>query len=242
MLKRLIAAVVTLAVSCAASPALAQFTYKSTMPDGRVIYGDAPVPGAKKVEKTKHDTSDKGVRPPVAREAQVLKQLEAARAARDRPDRKQQAEEALRKAEAALAAGKEPLPGERIGTAGGGSRLTEAYFARQKRLEATVEAARRELEAANSGVPGDPQAAGGSVPGFAGFPPPSGSGTQGTGAAPPGFGSSSQSSGATTQSPYVAPPPLGSSPPKSGTAPPSGQSPVQGGGQAGFGTAPTGKR
>jgi hypothetical protein len=57
----------------------------------------------------------------------------------------------LKNAEAARAAGKEPLPGERVGTAGGASRLSEAYFDRQRKLEADVEKARRELDKARSG-------------------------------------------------------------------------------------------
>jgi hypothetical protein len=56
----------------------------------------------------------------------------------------------VRSAEAARDAGKEPLPGERIGTAGGGSRLTDAYLQRQKSLEENVEKARRSLEQALS--------------------------------------------------------------------------------------------
>lgn len=195
-----------ISAACLAQPAAAQFTYKSTMSDGRVIYGDAPVPGATKVEKSKPNTADKGVRPPVAREAEVLKQMEAARAARAGPgDRQQQLQEALRRAEAEKAAGAEPLPGERLGTAGGGSRLSEAYFARQKQLDANVEQARRNLEAASgsgpavdpgslggagafggagsTGAPGNP--GGSSNPGASSSAPPGNSGVQtGWGAAP----------------------------------------------------------
>ena len=58
----------------------------------------------------------------------------------------QAAEEALRQAEAARAAGKEPLPGERVGTAGGASRLNDAYYARQKKLDEAVQNAQRNLD------------------------------------------------------------------------------------------------
>jgi hypothetical protein len=54
----------------------------------------------------------------------------------------------LKKAEAAREAGKEPLPGERLGTATGTSRLTDDYWTRQKSLEAAVEAARKRVEQA----------------------------------------------------------------------------------------------
>jgi hypothetical protein len=60
-------------------------------------------------------------------------------------DERREAEEALRKAEEALANGKEPLPDERIGTAGGTSRLTDSYWARQSRLEQDVIKAREKL-------------------------------------------------------------------------------------------------
>ena len=68
----------------------------------------------------------------------------AATAARER-----EAEEArvqLQKAEAARDAGKEPLAEERLGRAGGGTRLTEEYFARQKTLDDAVDTARKRVE------------------------------------------------------------------------------------------------
>ena len=56
----------------------------------------------------------------------------------------------MSKAEAAQAAGKEPLAGEHVGTAGGGQRLTDTYWDRQKQLEQDVTAARAELAAARA--------------------------------------------------------------------------------------------
>src|SRR5262249_26558870 len=53
--------------------------------------------------------------------------------------------------EAKRVAGQEPLPGERLGTAGGASRLTDEYWQRQKGLDEAVEKARRELEGARGG-------------------------------------------------------------------------------------------
>jgi hypothetical protein len=60
------------------------------------------------------------------------------------------AEQSLRAAEEAKRSGEEPLPGERLGTAGGGSRLSDEYFERQKQLEQNVETARRELNDARN--------------------------------------------------------------------------------------------
>jgi len=90
-----------------------------------------------------------------------LRQLETGRAVRGaQGNQVRDAEKALADAEAAAAAGKEPRPGERIGTAGGASRLTDEYWARQKGLESGVESARRNLDAARGGQPaGNPAGA-----------------------------------------------------------------------------------
>lgn len=133
-------------------PAAAQTLYKSIMPDGRVVYGDKPAPGAAKVEETRPDISKGGLGGTTAREQEALKDMENTRLQREGgQDKVRAAEQALRDAEAALAAGKEPLAGERIGTAGGTSRLTETYFDRQRKLEEAVEKARRDFDEARSG-------------------------------------------------------------------------------------------
>lgn len=135
-----------------ATSAFAQVLYKSTLPDGRVVYGDKPDPAAVKVEPITPDTSKGGLGGATTPgESQTLRQLQGSRESRERAvTRMQAAQKALEDAEAARAAGKEPLPGERIGTAGGASRLTEAYDARQRQLEQAVENARRDLDAARS--------------------------------------------------------------------------------------------
>lgn len=59
------------------------------------------------------------------------------------------AQAALQEVEAARKAGVEPQPGERLGTAGGQhSRLSDAYWERQKHIEADVEQARVRLDEA----------------------------------------------------------------------------------------------
>lgn len=139
---------------CALLPQFAagQTLYKSTMPDGRVVYGDKPAPGATKVEESRPDVSKKGIGDAAVREQQLLKNMEKARLEREGRDAKlQAAEQKLRDAEDARAAGEEPLEGERIGTAGGKSRLNESYQERQRKLEAAVESARRELDEVRSG-------------------------------------------------------------------------------------------
>jgi len=137
----------TAAVLVWAASASAQVIYKSTMPDGRVIYSAEPAPGAKRVETLKPPTGDTGARPVGPQDERVLQQRELQRAEQaGREDEIQQAERALRDAEAAQAGGKEPLPGERQGTAGAASRLTDEYWERQKALEAAVAGARKRLE------------------------------------------------------------------------------------------------
>lgn len=124
----------------------AQIIYKSTMPDGSVIYSAQPAPGAKRVETIKPKTETTGVRPVGPKDEKALQQRETQREQQaTRQTDMQQAEQALRDAEAAQAAGKEPLPGERQGTAGGASRLTDEYWERQKTLETAVVEARKRV-------------------------------------------------------------------------------------------------
>jgi hypothetical protein len=133
-------------------PAAAQVLYKSTMPDGSIVYGDKPAPDAVKVEESRPDVSKRGIGGTTPREKEVLREMEKSRVQREAEQGKvQAAEQALRNAEAARAAGKEPLEGERIGTAGGASRLSETYYDRQRKLEEAVDMARRDLEAARAG-------------------------------------------------------------------------------------------
>ena len=152
MLRSIVVTGGILAAALLLQPAAAQVLYKSTMPDGRIVYGDKPAPDAVKVEESRPDVSRRGIGGVTPREQETLKELEKARVQRETgEDKVQAAEQALRDAEAARAAGREPLPGERIGTAGGASRLSEAYDDRQRKLEEAVAKARRELEAARAG-------------------------------------------------------------------------------------------
>jgi hypothetical protein len=143
MMKRIVVASGMLAAALAL-PAGAQVLYKSVLPDGRVVYGDKPDPAAAKVETQKPDISKGGLGGSTPREAEALKAMEQSRAKRETAEEKSRsAQDAVRAAEQARAAGKEPLPGERTGTAGGGSRLNDAYYERQRKLEEDVEKARR---------------------------------------------------------------------------------------------------
>jgi hypothetical protein len=125
----------------------AQTIYKSTMPDGKVTYGEKPAPGAQKVETLEPPPAKTGltaVTPEEQARAREVKKAPGNSTARTRE--LEDARLKLQKAEAARDAGKEPLPGERVGRAGGGSRLSEEYFARQKGLEEAVDAARKRVD------------------------------------------------------------------------------------------------
>ena len=127
---------------CAAPPAIGQAIYKSTMPDGSVLYGDAPAPGAVKVESG-HAPASKGVAPVSSEQEkrieteqnQYFSNLQRAR------DEVSAAQTELMQAQADRDAGQEPLPGERQS-----QRLTEAYFERQRALEEAVKNAQKRLE------------------------------------------------------------------------------------------------
>lgn len=129
--------------------------YKSVMPDGRVIYGEQPQTGARTVEKSVVNVNDTGVQP-ISREAVEGANRRASKRSQvlDEVSREVQAAEVdLRAAENEREAGREPLPGERLGIVepGIGTRLTEEYFQRQQMLEERMENARKRLEKAQQG-------------------------------------------------------------------------------------------
>ena len=132
----------------------AQIIYKSTMPDGSVIYSEKAAPGAKKVEEIVPQTGKTGVGG-AATPAEKQQLQDYANQRQQEEARRQQihdAEQAVQNAEAALADGKEPLPGERLGTAGGAAnRLSDAYWERQKSLQDAVAAARKRLAELKAG-------------------------------------------------------------------------------------------
>jgi len=140
---RLTACAIVLAL--AAGAACAQGVYRSVMPDGRVIYGDKPAPGAK--ESRKVDVSSPNIATPGP--SGGLNSPTPQQQALDTADASiKSAQQELDNAKAALEAGREPQPGERIGIAGGGSRLNEAYEQRIKGLEDAVAAAQKRLDEA----------------------------------------------------------------------------------------------
>ena len=125
----------------------AQSMYRSTMPDGRVIYSDQPMQGAVQVEQTKPPVAKTGVPTIAPREEVVTKQNERRKIDQEVAQQTlADAEKALHDAEATLAAGKEPLESELLRSPDGTSRVTAAYGRRQRALEQAVAKARTALE------------------------------------------------------------------------------------------------
>ncbi len=151
--------VCTLAATIAAAQG---FYYQSTMPDGRVIIGDKPAPGAKESKQIplrQGNLSAPLVTPPppgsnnnnnsgAATEGRSRRETSAQQKAAQggKSDSMADAQDALKKAQAALDAAQEPLPGERVGTAGGKSRLTDAYTQRIQGLQDAVADAQKRVD------------------------------------------------------------------------------------------------
>jgi hypothetical protein len=141
---------------CVTKTALAgEVTYKSIDPNGEISYSRRPDPSALRSETIEIDTLT-----PEQRRAIARFQQEEVKAGHDanvyaagldekwtRVDNEiAQAHAQLQKAEGALQAGREPLPGERRGNRGGGSRLTQAYFDRLHTLELDIQRAKLRLD------------------------------------------------------------------------------------------------
>ena len=121
--------------------------YRSVMPDGKIVYGDKPAPGAQ--ESNQVNLPPPNIVAPTPRSA-APQTAPGAAAAGTADVRK--AQEAVDAARAALEAGREPQENERTGVArkGGGatSQLNDAYYQRIKTLEGAVAAAQARLDAA----------------------------------------------------------------------------------------------
>ena len=148
-----IAAALCLGLSAAAS---AQTLKKYITPDGKTVYSDTPVPGAKEVGEIKpppkvDPASRSQAQDAAQRDAKDVKALD--KRLEDRATQRSRIEAAeakLEEAKRALAEGKEPLPGERKGTAGGQSRLSDEYWQRQKANQQAVKNAQRALDDARA--------------------------------------------------------------------------------------------
>lgn len=149
----LTACLVLISTQVLVAEAMAESIYKSVMPDGSVMYGQQPQPGASTVKKSTVDVGNTGVKAASKAEIESLNRRakERSRALDETLKSVQTTEADLRMAEADREAGIEPLPGERLGIVGRGTRLSEAYWRRQQILEEHVETARQHLKSARQG-------------------------------------------------------------------------------------------
>ena len=140
-----------------AATADAQTVKKYITPDGKTVYSDSPIPGAREVGEIKappppnpvtRSQSQETVRKEAQEGKALDKRLEERAAQRDRVAA---AEAKLEEAKRNLTEGVEPLAGERKGTASGQQRFTDAYWDRQKANKAAVENAQKALDDARAG-------------------------------------------------------------------------------------------
>ena len=139
-------AILLIVIALAATAAQSQGVFRSVMPDGSIVYGDKPAPGAKEAKEVSLPPPNIAKPPPAPPKKSAPATAPGQQAADSADEPVKSAERELQKAKAALEAGREPLPGERVGTAGGASRLTDAYFQRIKTLENAVAGAQKKFD------------------------------------------------------------------------------------------------
>ena len=149
---------------CMTGAAWAQQVYKSVDDTGKVIFSDKPPANAESVTPVtiKPGPSEASVRETVERQraiSQAAGKLGGGEVATDGRSGQasgiQDAKALLAEAERQLDEARQIGPGDRKGTAGGGSRLSEQYRQRVEAAEAAVDAARQRLQQARRG--GAPQ-------------------------------------------------------------------------------------
>ena len=147
-------AVIACAVLCAlATPARAYEIYLYRMPDGTALYTHELPARGKLQEIIKAPAPDSRQ---IEQEDRARLKREDARANRIAMHRVasldaveteiHDATQSLSDLKAALAAGIEPRAGERLGIVGGHTRLSPAYWARQRKLRQAIDAARMRLD------------------------------------------------------------------------------------------------
>ncbi len=137
--------------------------YRYVMPDGQIVYSDKPIKGGKLDETitvdppiagaTTNEFRNRPVIPPRNERTRITRVIVIPM--HGEPKTLVEADAEVYRAEMLLddarkrqEAGVEPLPGERTGNAGGGSRLNDIYKARQRRLAEEVAEAEAVLRSA----------------------------------------------------------------------------------------------
>lgn len=137
-----------LLAGCCASVLAQAPMYRFTMPDGKKVISDRPVPGAAKVEEITPPKGNYAPGSPSSASPGSAPGGDRSGARASAEARVRSAQQAYDNAVAAAAKGKEEVEGDRIGTAKGGARLSEAYDKRQQALQAQVELAAKQLDEA----------------------------------------------------------------------------------------------
>lgn len=151
-------ALVALAATLLALPASAQI-FKSTLPGGRVVFGDTPDPKAVRVEELNPEPPTGPIDSGQAEEARQRLQQDTAAAEQRNKERRaklnaidkeiEAAQKDLRDAQRRLEEGEAPVAGERTGTAGRKrTRLNTDYSERQEGLQKDVQTQTERLERA----------------------------------------------------------------------------------------------
>ena len=154
-MRRFLSFLSTACIAAAPCVATAQSIYKVQMPDGSILFTDTPPAEAKVLEERsakvtpRPPTSTAAARPPSVTNTpasgtapRVESSINVASAAVSTAERE------LAVAKRALELGREPLPGERLGLKGGGTRLSPEYDARLRGLEQAVTDAEAKLRRA----------------------------------------------------------------------------------------------
>ena len=147
--------VALLAVPCVGG---AQTIYKVQTSDGSILFTDTPPPGSKVLEERSAKATPRPATATAARPAVTPSVAPIAGAVPRSQGSSLEAtmqelasdEAAVQVAKRRLELGREPLPGERRGLAGGGSRLTPEYEARIAGLEREVADAEARLQRAQA--------------------------------------------------------------------------------------------
>lgn len=130
----------------------AQQIFRSVMPDGKIVFGDKPAPGAKESKPVVLRQSNVAQPGPTSGGAPSARQ----QALEGSTNELVNAQQNLERAKQALEIGRNPTPEEQQGTVKsgkggtGGVRTSEAYEQRVKALEQEVTAAQRQLDEAQS--------------------------------------------------------------------------------------------
>jgi hypothetical protein len=132
----------------------AQTAYRSIDSEGNVTFSDAPVPGAAQETQIRIDAPEPSAQTRQQSDRQLQETLEtagmaepeAADAGTSPAQHQEAARQRLESAEQRLQEAEVVGPGDRKGTASGGSRLTPEYQQRVQEAEQQVEQAREELQ------------------------------------------------------------------------------------------------